>query len=87
MAKSFKRLVDEKLNARNNLFVKNISSDMHYQSQHTSDSMSFEWVDVIEKACPYIDNIVRHPKVALINEEDVVKIEKAKKLALIALRI
>lgn len=81
MAKSFKRLVDEKLNARNNLFVKNISSDMHYQSQHTSDSMSFEWVDVIEKACPYIDNIVRHPKVALINEEDVVKIEKAKKIS------
>jgi len=81
MAKSFKRLVDEKLNARNNLFVKNISSDMHYQSQHTSDSMSFEWVDVIEKVCPYIDNIVKHPKVALINEEDVVKIEKAKKIS------
>lgn len=54
---------------------------MHFKSDFTSDSLSFEWVSEIEFACPYIDNIVRNPRLALINEEDVVKIEKARKVS------
>jgi ribosomal protein L24 len=60
--------------------MKRMSSGMHYKSELASDSMSFDWVSEIEFACPYIDNIVRNPRLTLINESDVVKIEKAKKI-------
>ena len=53
---------------------------MYYKSDVSSDLMSFEWLEQIEFACPYLDNIIRNPKVALVKEEDVVKIEKAKKI-------
>jgi predicted component of viral defense system (DUF524 family) len=59
---------------------------MYYESNFNGDSMSFEWVDEVEFACPYLDNIVRNPKVALIKEEDVVKIEKAKKISVASVK-
>lgn len=59
---------------------------MYYQSDFSSDSFDFNWVDEIEFACPYLDNIVTNPKVALIKEEDVVKIEKAKKVSVASIK-
>jgi hypothetical protein len=81
MAKLSKLVVDEKLKKNCESFLKGINSQMRYQSNLSGDSTSFEWVDTIEFVCPYIDNIVRNPRVALINEEDVVKIERAKKIS------
>jgi hypothetical protein len=78
MAKSIG--IDEKLNEKSALFMKNVDSGMHFQSELASDSVAFDWVEKIEAACPYIDNIIRHPKLALINESDVVKIELARKI-------
>lgn len=53
---------------------------MHFKSELESNSISFDWVNEIEFACPYLDNIVRNPKLTLINEDDIVKIEKARKV-------
>ena len=41
-----------------------------------------EWLDIIEEVCPYIDNIVRNPKVVLASETEVRKIEKARKTSM-----
>lgn len=80
MAKSQKIIADEKLYEKSELFRDNISSEMFFKSELISDLMTFDWLDEIELSCVYIDNIIRNPKVTLINEESVVKIEKAKKI-------
>ena len=62
------------------MFEKNIYSNMHFRSQVESDGLSFDWLDEIEIVCPYIDNLIRKPKLSLIKESDIVKVEKAKKV-------
>lgn len=66
---------------KSEIFIKEMNSNMHFQSELAADSLSFDWVNVIELACPYIDNIIRNPRLLLINESDVVKIEKARKIS------
>jgi hypothetical protein len=65
---------------KSEIFMKKINSNMHFKSELASESISLTWVNEIEFACPYIDNIIRNPRLALINESDVVKIEKARKI-------
>lgn len=77
---------DEILNEKSTKFLKNINSEMFFKSEVTSNSMSFDWLEKFEFACPYIDNIVRTPKVSLVKEEDVVKIEKAKKVSVASVK-
>ena len=60
-------------------FLEKINSAMDYQSELIGNEMTFEWIDEIDIAIPYIDNICRNPKVALIKEEEIVILEKAKK--------
>jgi hypothetical protein len=86
MARAKKIPSDEKLAEKSELFMQNVSSDMSFKSELTNDSMSFDWVNQIEFSCPYIDNIVRNPKVALIKEEEVVKIEKARKITVASVK-
>ena len=79
-------LVDETLNENSKVFLKNTDSDMHFKSDFLGDSLSFEWMDEIENACPFIDIIVRNPKLALVQEEMVVKVEKAKKITVASVK-
>ena len=53
---------------------------MHYKADLDSNLNSLEWLEILEECFPYVDNIVRNPKVALITETEVQKIEKAKKI-------
>lgn len=80
MAKTFNIDIDKQLKSRCDLFIKNIKSGMHYKADLDSVLNSLEWLDVLEQCFPYVDNIVRNPKVALITETEVQKIEKAKKI-------
>jgi hypothetical protein len=73
--------IDETTKEKSEMFVKKVSSNMHFKSELSSDTMAFDWVNEIEFACPYVDNIIRNPKLSLINEDDVVKIEKARKIS------
>jgi len=72
--------VDANLVKKRDTFIKNIESDMHYTLNQRSNTLSFDWLDEIEKACPFIDNIVRHPKVTLVKDENVVEVERAKRI-------
>lgn len=86
MVKIMDIAVDDKLQSKSYMFKKKIVSDMYYEANLNGEDMSFEWVDEVEFACPYLDNIVKNPKVALIKEEDVVKIEKAKKISVASVK-
>ena len=72
--------ISDELVSKKDSFLKNIESDMHYILNQKSNSLSFDWLDEIENSCPFIDNIIRHPKVTLIKEEAVVEAGRAKKI-------
>ena len=71
---------DEIVKKKQNKFLKSIESNMYFKSTFSGDSLSFEWLDQIEFSCPYLDIIVRNPKLTLIKEERVVNVEKSKKV-------
>lgn len=72
--------IDQELIDKRDSFLKNIESDMHYTLNRKSDTLSFDWLEEIDEACPFIDNIVRHPKVTLVKDELVVDPARAKKI-------
>ncbi len=78
MARSLK--VNKEMKDTRDDFIKNIDSEMDYRSLFQSDLLVFDWVDEMEFACPYIDIIVRNPKLTLIQEKNVVKVERAKRV-------
>lgn len=80
MEKDSKIKVDEKFKDKSDMFVKKLESEMFYKSELTNNSMNLDWLDQIEQACPYLDNLVRNPKVFLVKVSEIVKIEKAKKV-------
>jgi len=79
MGKTISLSIDEQLKVKSDNFIKNVKSGMHLKSDLNSDINSLEWLEIIEEVCPYLDNIVRTPKVALVSESEVTKIEKARK--------
>ena len=80
MGKKKSITIDDNLFKRKESFVKNTTSEMHYVMDNSCDALNFEWLDKIVEACPFIDQIVRHPKLTLIKEEVVSTIERAKKI-------
>ena len=72
--------IDEIVKKKKNKFLKSLESSMYFKSVFSGDALSFEWIDQIEFSCPYIDIIVRNPKLTLIKEERVVNVEKSKKV-------
>ena len=72
--------IDEIVKKKKNKFLKSLDSNMYFKSVFSGDSLSFEWIDQIEFSCPYIDIVVRNPKLTLIKEERVVNAEKSKKV-------
>ena len=78
MARSLK--VNKEIKDTRTDFLKNLDSEMDYRSLFQSDLLVFDWVDEMEFACPYIDIIVRNPKLTLIQEKNVVKVERAKRV-------
>jgi len=72
--------IDEIVKKKKNKFLKSLESEMYFKSVFSGDSLSFEWLDQIEFSCPYLDIIVRNPKLTLIKEERIVNVEKSKKV-------
>lgn len=44
-------------------------------------SVDFSWVDKIYESIPYLDNIIRNPRRFIAQEEDIIRIEKVKKVS------
>lgn len=80
MALELNEALDKQLKDKSRIFVDKLESEMDFKSELDGDLMSFDWVDEIEFACPYIDIIVRNPKLTLIQEENLVKVERSKRI-------
>lgn len=62
------------------LFLKNLNSTLFVKRDYDMKDFDYEWLDIIEDVIPYIDNILRNPKRFIINEEEIVKVELARKV-------
>ena len=80
MSKIFNENVDADVLKKCDDFRNKINSKMSYVSKLSSDILDLIWLEKLEEACPYIDNIIRNPKLTLIREEEVMKIEKVRKI-------
>lgn len=61
-------------------FSDRVDSQLHVNKNENKIDCNYEWIDIIEETVPYIDNILRNPNRFIINEEDVVKIELARRV-------
>ena len=61
-------------------FLANINSILAVKTDYERKEFNYSWIDVIEDALPYLDNILRNPKRFIINEEEIVKVELARKV-------
>ena len=62
------------------LFLHNLNSTLFVKRDYDMKDFDYEWLDIIEDVVPYIDNILRNPKRFIINEEEIVKVELARKV-------
>ena len=60
-------------------FLESINSTLNIDRDYVNQKFDYEWLDRIEETLPYLDNIVRNPKRFIINEEEVVKVELARR--------
>ena len=86
MIKDIKILEDQNVGEKSKNFIKNINSDMHFKSEFSANGANFDWLNEVEFALIYLDNIVRSPRVILVNEEEVVKVERAKKITVASIK-
>lgn len=61
-------------------FQKKNKSDMVVDLHYDKVEANFEWVDIMENTMRYLDNILRNPNRFIINEDEIVKIELAKRV-------
>lgn len=61
-------------------FAEKTNSSLRVQTEYEESENHTEWIDIIEETISYIDNIFRAPNRFIINEEEIVKIELARKI-------
>lgn len=61
-------------------FLNKMDSNLHVDKNENRIEGNYEWIQIMEDTVQYIDNILRNPNRFIINEEDVVKIELARRV-------
>lgn len=62
-------------------FTNQTNSTLKVNIDKKSKVKDFEWVEMMASTIPYLDNILRKPNRFIVNEEEIVKIEQAKKVS------
>ena len=73
-------LYEKMNNKKKEEFSKNVESSMRVKVDYEKTIMDTKWIEIIEDTVPYIDNIFRSPNRFIVNEEEIVKIELARKI-------
>ncbi len=61
-------------------FNASLKSDYSLASNYEKVEADFAWLDIMEDTIMYLDNILRNPNRFIINEEEIVKVEQAKRI-------
>ena len=67
-------------------FTENTRSSLVIDKDLKKVEVDFEWLELMEKTIPYLDNILRNPNRFIINEEEVVKVELARRITAESIR-
>ena len=62
-------------------FIKNTKGNVEAKKIVNKIVVDYSWVDVLDEAVPYLDTIIRNPRRFIVAEEDIVPIEKTKKVS------
>ena len=63
-------------------FFEKTESTLRVETERKETTLDTEWIEMIEDTIQYIDNIFRSPNRFIVNEEEVVKVEQAKKITI-----
>lgn len=63
-------------------FLDNNNSLLNIQTDYERIEFDYSWLDKIESVLTYLDDIIRNPRKFIVQEEEVVGVEKAKKITL-----
>ena len=72
--------MDDDIFDNNETFLSNLNSTLYVKRDYDLKDFDYGWLDIIEDVLPYLDNILRNPKRFIINEEEIVKVELARKV-------
>lgn len=61
-------------------FMSGVDSSLRINLETKKEIKDIEWIEKMEETIPYLDNILRSPNRFIINEEEIVKIELARKI-------
>ena len=61
-----------------NKFIASTSSNITVKRDIDARVSDTSWIDMVEECIPYLDNIIRKPRRFIVQEENIVPIEKAK---------
>lgn len=61
-------------------FLQEVNSSLKVDTEYEKVIEDEEWINIMEETIPYLDNILRNPNRFIINEEEIVKIELARKI-------
>lgn len=70
---------DKRIEEKEDNFFSSINSTLNVKRNYESMHFDYGWIDKFESAIPYIDNILRNPKKFIVNQEEIVKVEQARK--------
>lgn len=73
-------LYEQANDEKNKKFYDSIDSTLLVSSDSDVRTTNFEWLDIMEESIRYLDNILRNPNRFIVNEEDIVKIELARRV-------
>ena len=73
-------LFDDMDSNKINSFNNEIDSNLRVVTNYNKVDRNYDWLELMEESIRYIDNILRNPNKFIVNEEDVIKIELAKRV-------
>ena len=73
-------LYESKAEKEQERFFKDINSELNVQTEFAKVKEDLSWIEIMELTVPYLDNILRNPNRFIVNEEEIVKIELARKI-------
>ncbi len=62
-------------------FVNRTSSDIVIKNSEKKVLCDYGWIDIVDDAIPYLDAILHNPRRFLVSEEDIIPVEKVKKVS------
>lgn len=61
-------------------FYKKNNSNLSVKVDYNKTENDYEWIDIMEDTVKYLDNILRNPNRFIVNEEEVIKVELARRV-------